>query len=94
MKYAGAFLITALLVARGGGAAQAQSEDARIREIMIEQSITAYSGPCPCPYNVMRNGRRCGGFSAWSKPGGASPLCYPDDISAEMVAEFRRRHGL
>jgi hypothetical protein len=47
---------------------------------MIRQSIASYSGPCPCPYSVMRNGRSCGKRSAWSKPGGASPLCYVSDI--------------
>jgi hypothetical protein len=25
----------------------------------------------------MRNGRACGGRSAYSRPGGAAPLCYP-----------------
>ncbi|HZG46733.1 MAG TPA: hypothetical protein VEZ41_10800 [Allosphingosinicella sp.] len=46
----------------------------------IRQSIAAYSGSCPCPYSVDRAGRRCGGRSAYSKPGGAAPLCYPADV--------------
>ena len=46
----------------------------------IRQSIVAYSGSCPCPYSVDRAGRRCGGRSAYSKPGGAAPLCYPADV--------------
>ena len=34
------------------------------------------SGVCDCPYDVMSNGQRCGGRSAWSRPGGTSPVCY------------------
>lgn len=36
----------------------------------------AYTGRCDCPYDRMRNGRRCGGNSAYSRPGGRSPICY------------------
>ncbi len=35
-----------------------------------------YVGRCDCPYDLMRNGRRCGGNSAYSKPGGRNPQCY------------------
>ena len=38
--------------------------DAEIKKILIEQSIRSHSGACPCPYNVMKNGHRCGGNSA------------------------------
>lgn len=33
-------------------------------------------GRCDCPYDLMRNGRLCGGRSAYSRPGGRSPICY------------------
>jgi hypothetical protein len=33
-------------------------------------------GSCDCPYDVMRNGRLCGGRSAYSRPGGRRPQCY------------------
>ncbi len=36
-------------------------------------------GSCSCPYDTDRAGRRCGGRSAYSKPGGASPKCYTTD---------------
>ena len=35
-----------------------------------------YVGTCDCPYDVMRNGRSCGGRSAYSRPGGRKPKCY------------------
>lgn len=36
----------------------------------------AYVGTCDCPYDVMRNGRLCGGRSAYNRPGGREPVCY------------------
>lgn len=59
-----------------------------LKDQMIRESIARYPGSCPCPYNTDRGGRRCGGRSAWSRPGGYSPLCYPSDISSDMVREF------
>lgn len=63
--------------------------DDQIAEMLIRESIRNYSGNCPCPYNVMRNGKLCKGHSAWSKPGGESPLCYRDDVTAELIREWR-----
>ncbi len=72
--------------------ALAQSDD-QIRQKIIDQSIRNYSGNCPCPYNRMRNGRKCGKVSAYSKPGGASPKCYPSDVSDKDVEDYRARNG-
>jgi hypothetical protein len=67
--------------------------DTQIRQIMIKQSIASYPGNCPCPYNKASNGSQCGKRSAWSKPGGYEPLCYPSDISDEAVKAWRAQHG-
>lgn len=64
--------------------------DARIRAMIIQRSLASYGGSCPCPDNVDRGGRRCGGRSAYSRPGGASPICYASDISDAEVEAFRR----
>jgi hypothetical protein len=64
--------------------------DAQIKQILIEESIAAYSGNCPCPYSTMRNGRTCGRRSAYSREGGEAPLCYPKNVTSEMVKEFRQ----
>jgi hypothetical protein len=69
----------------------AELSDANIRNLLIRQSIAAYPGNCPCPYNLDRAGRRCGARSAYSKPGGYQPLCYPHDVTDEMIARFRQR---
>ena len=66
--------------------------DAQIKQLLIDESIAAYSGNCPCPYNTARNGSRCGGRSAYSREGGEAPLCYPKDVSAEMVKDYREQH--
>ncbi|HEX8526161.1 hypothetical protein [Allosphingosinicella sp.] len=70
--------------------ASAQS-DAQIKQRLIRQSIANYSGSCPCPYNVDRAGRRCGARSAYSRPGGAAPLCYASDVSAAQLRAARGR---
>lgn len=67
--------------------------DAQIKKLLIDESIAAYSGNCPCPYSSARNGSRCGRRSAWSRAGGEAPLCYPKDVSAEMVQEYRDEHA-
>lgn len=59
-----------------------------IVRLIIERSIQNYAGSCPCPYNVDRGGRSRGRRSAWSKPGGASPICYEGDVTAAMVRSF------
>ena len=74
-------------------AAQARLSDDQIRDRIIASSIAAYSGSCPCPYSTDRAGRRCGGRSAYSRPGGASPKCYRSDISDAQVARWRTRFG-
>ncbi|WP_374035876.1 hypothetical protein ACES2I_12590 [Bdellovibrio bacteriovorus] len=66
--------------------------DDQIKAKIIQASIASTPGNCPCPYNTMRNGRRCGGNSAYSRPGGRSPLCYPEDVTQGMIREYRQRH--
>ena len=67
--------------------------DNEIRQQIIKESIASYPGTCACPYSVMRNGRRCSRRSAYSKPGGYAPLCYPSDVTDKMVKQYRRQHG-
>lgn len=70
---------------------EAPLHDAEIRKAIIKQSIRSYSGSCPCPYNYDKGGRRCGGRSAYSRPGGASPLCYDYDVTDQRVQRFREK---
>lgn len=90
-------ICSAIVVVDWTGPAQAElmsrtrSSDDEIRRQLIQQSIASCPGPCACPYNIMRNGRQCGQRSAYVKPGGYSPKCYPDDVSATEVAAWRAR---
>jgi hypothetical protein len=86
MKY----VVLALVAAAFAAAPAAAQSDAQIRQRIIRQSIASYPGACPCPYNVDRAGRSCGRRSAYSRPGGYAPICYPADVSQAQVEEFRR----
>lgn len=76
---AGVGLGTAFLLPAAASGTQSSGEVQRA----IRQSISAYSGSCPCPYSTDRAGRRCGGRSAHSRRGGAAPLCFAADVAAQ-----------
>ena len=86
-----ALIASALCLLLPSAAAVADLSDEEIRKALVRQSIAAYPGNCPCPYNLDRAGRQCGRRSAYSKPGGYSPLCYSADVTPEMIARFRNR---
>lgn len=89
-------LVVVMLVTVGigfGQTAKVRKADAEIRQEIIKRSIAAYKGSCPCPYNVDRAGRTCGARSAYSKAGGASPLCYERDVTQKMVDDYRKETG-
>ncbi len=67
-------------VAAKASAAKASSLTSAQKQALIKKSVASYKGNCPCPWSKMKNGRTCGKTSAWSKPGGAQPLCYESDI--------------
>jgi hypothetical protein len=56
---------------------------------MVRASVAAYEGACPCPESVTADGRLCGGNSAYRRSGGKGILCYPSDVSDEMVKKYR-----
>jgi hypothetical protein len=64
-----------------------------IAAIIVQASRDQYyrtGHPCACPEDLTRNGQRCGGRSAYSRPGGAAPLCYPTDVTPAMIEAYRR----
>jgi hypothetical protein len=54
--------------------AQQASQSASTRS--LTQARAPRSGSCDCPYDRDSRGRRCGDRSAYSRPGGRSPVCY------------------
>jgi hypothetical protein len=92
VRIAIAFAASVLLAGPTSAITPQSQSDAQVRQAIINQSIASYSGSCACPYNTARNGSRCGGRSAYSRGGGAAPMCYAADVSAAQVAEYRRRN--
>ncbi|MES2985303.1 MAG: hypothetical protein V4735_08965 [Pseudomonadota bacterium] len=82
-------LAAALILLTSFSSHATEKSDAAIKKAIIADSIASYSGSCPCPYNTTRNGSRCGGRSAYSKPGGYAPICYEQDVSASMVKMYK-----
>ncbi|MGI8489220.1 hypothetical protein QWJ20_11850 [Pectobacterium sp. S5] len=66
--------------------------DEQIKVQIIQESISSYSGNCPCPYNSARNGSKCGKRSAWSRAGGYSPICYKEDVTRKMIDDWKMRN--
>ena len=75
-----------------GSAWTAEMTDEQVRERIVRDSVTSFSGSCACPESTDAAGRRCGERSAHSKPGGVKPLCYTHEVSDQQVREFRQRH--
>jgi hypothetical protein len=79
-----------------GAFAQRTLTDDQIRVVIIQESRNAYYAtghPCACPYDHARNGSACGRRSAYSRPGGAEPLCYPKDVTAAAIAAYKSAHS-
>ena len=68
------------------------SQTETIKQRIIQESIESYPGNCPCPYNTARNGSRCGKRSAYNRAGGYAPICYSEDVTVQMIKDYRARH--
>ena len=90
-----AFTVATLLICLSVSAPSAEAmTDAQIKRAIIQESIASYPGNCPCPYNVARNGSMCGRRSAYSRPGGYSPICYESDVTDQAIRDYHARHGV
>jgi hypothetical protein len=70
------------------------TQDEKIIQNIISESIANYTGNCPCPYNRASNGSSCGRRSAYSKAGGYVPVCYPKDVTPAMISTYKHKHGI
>jgi hypothetical protein len=71
---------------------QSHLSDKQVKREIIRESIESYPSNCPCPENRARNGSRCGKRSAWSKAGGYAPICYENEVSKEMINDWRKQN--
>jgi hypothetical protein len=84
-----------ILILTASVTAKEQFTDEQVRQAIVRESVAQYHStghPCACPYDLARNGSSCGGRSAYSRPGGAEPLCYSTDVTPPMVQEWRAHH--
>jgi len=65
--------------------------DSVLIQRIIAESLDSYPSSCACPYSRDRAGRRCGKRSAYNKPGGYAPVCFPGDVTKAMIEAFRSR---
>ena len=82
--------ILLILVSTFSYADNSSMSDEEIIQAIIYKSIVTHRGNCACPYNRTTNGSKCGRRSAYSRPGGYQPMCYPRDVPRSMIEEFRR----
>ena len=86
-------MLSLTLIPASAQTAKTKKTDAQIKQEIITASIAAYRGNCPCPYNRDRAGKSCGARSAYSRPGGAAPLCYERDVTQKTVDDYRKKTG-
>ena len=63
----------------------------QIRTAIVQESRATYHStgrPCACPDDRDRRGHSCGRRSAYSRPGGAEPKCYPQDVSEAAIKAY------
>lgn len=88
-----AFGLWACCMAIGAAAQSAPQTNApsddEIRRLLMQASIAAYNGQCPCPDSRNSDGERCGGNSAYSRGRGERPLCNPSDVTDAMIRRYR-----
>ncbi|WP_421577957.1 SH3 domain-containing protein [Shinella sp. M31] len=65
--------------------------DSVLIQRIIAESLDSYPSSCACPCSRDRAGRRCGKRSAYSRPGGYAPVCFPGDVTKAMIEAFRSR---
>jgi hypothetical protein len=69
-----------------------QLTDNRVRQRIMQESQSHYSGRCVCQYSTKdSHGRSCKGRheAIKTKP---QPLCYPSQVTTEMVSDWRAHH--
>lgn len=84
------FLFNVFAICSLAVAADNDNQD-EIYNAIIKESLSKYSGACPCPYNLTKNGSQCGKRSAYSKNGGYTTICYKSDVTQDMIESYKKR---
>jgi hypothetical protein len=68
--------------------------DNRVRQRIMQESHARYGGKCVCPYQTKDlKGRscKCRHEVVTTQP---RPICYPSQVTREMVSDWRERQSL
>jgi hypothetical protein len=69
-----------------------QLSDNRVRQHIIRESQAPYSGRCVCQYQTKdAHGHSCKGRHEVIRTP-PQPLCYPSQVTSEMVSVWRHHH--
>jgi hypothetical protein len=69
-----------------------QLSNNRIRQKILQQSQARYRDRCVCPYQTHDSrGRSCKGRHEVIRTA-PQPVCYPSQVTNDMVADWRRQH--
>lgn len=67
--------------------------DTPIKKRLMLESQSSYDGTCPCPFSLDKAGKRCDEKSEHTRTGGKTPVCYENDVTIEMVQNYKKKKG-
>lgn len=59
---------------------------------IIKESISSFPASCACPYNKTHEGSSWGRHSAYSRAAEYGAICYPQDVTLDMIRTYRASH--
>ncbi|VAW20338.1 hypothetical protein MNBD_ALPHA12-2287 [hydrothermal vent metagenome] len=59
-----------------------------IEQEVVNWAIANYNAACPCPFSLDSFGDQCGAQSAWTLKTLNAPVCYPSEVTSDMIAKF------
>jgi len=59
-----------------------------IEQEVVNWAIANYAGACACPFSLSDLGSECGAQSAWSLQLPNAPVCYPSQVTSDMIAQY------
>ncbi len=78
------FSVTALILL----VAACQPFGISIEQEVVNWAIANYNGACPCPFSLDNFGNQCGDQSAWVLKALNAPVCYPSEVTSDMIAKY------
>ncbi len=101
-KFKSVLLLTSLLLISNNLYATSDKfeiklSDNEIKTEILRDYLTYHirdRGPCPCPELRSSDNKRCGKRSAWSRNANKTVMCYKDDVTQDMIDDWKERFAL